>query len=446
MIPGFCRRLLLGVALTMTAVSTARATDGHLLHGVGAINSAIGGVGVASSTSILGAFYVNPAGLARFGATRFELGFEMFKPSRTISSTAGPASGSTTSSSQFVPVPAFAWSSPVRDSTVVIGLAGIGAGGFGVDYPLDPTNPILAPRPYGFGQVFSSFQLMKIVPAVAMKASALRLGFAVNADWASLAVDPMPTAAPAVDPGPDGVPNTPDDRAYYSRATDASGSFGIGFQAGLQYDVLGDFVSVGLSYVSPQRFQSFEFSGVYENPNLASFNTPRTISFAMDSPAIYGAGVAIHAMDSFFWGFDAKYVTYAQTRGFKESGFAADGAVQGFGWENIWTLSTGLEFQPASRVVTRLGYNHSGNPIPDALSMFNAPAPAVVQHHATLGLGYRFEGGFGVDVAYYHAFENSIAGPMQTPAGPMPGTQVRSSLSENSILMGFSYAPGAAKK
>jgi hypothetical protein len=35
---------------------------------------------------------------------------------------------------------------------------------------------------------------------------------------------------------------------------------------------------------------------------------------------------------------------------------------------------------------------------------------------------------------------------MLTPAGPMLGTRVESSLSENSVLMGFSYAPGALQK
>lgn len=335
----------------------------------------------------------------------------------------------------------------MHDGNVVIGVAGIGAGGFGVDYHLDATNPILAPRPYGFGQVFSNFQLMKIIPAVALKASpSFRLGLAINADWASLSVDPMPTAAPAVDPGPDGIPNTADDRAYYSRATDASGSFGIGFQAGLQYDVIRDLASVGLSYVSTQRFHKFEFGGVFENPNLPNFNTARTIKFAMDAPAIYGAGIAIRPSERLFWGFDAKYLAYGHTRGFEESGFAADGSVRGFGWQSIWTLGTGLEFQPTAHFVARVGYNHSGNPIPNAMTMFNAPAPAVVQHHATAGFGYKFTGGFGLDVAYYRAFENSITGPMQSPAGAMPGTLVKSSLSENSILMGFSFAPGRPNK
>ena len=435
---------LLSVAAAVLAVTRpASATDGHFLHGVGAVNSAMGGVAVARSSSILGAFYTNPAGLANFGGTRMELGFELFRPDRTVSSTMGPMAGSTNSSSEFTPIPAFGWSHALKGERVVVGVAGIGVGGFGVDYHTDPSNPILMPRPLGFGAVFSSFQLMKIIPAVAVRAtSRLHVGFAANVDWASLAVDPMPIASPAVDPGPDGVPYTADDRAFYSRATDADGAYGFGVQAGVQYAITPT-VSLGVSWVSPQRFQKFEYGAVYENPNRPDFNTPRTITFAMDVPAVYGAGLAYTPSSRLTTGLDAKYITYASTRGFKASGFASDGAVRGFGWDNIWSFATGMELRATKQLTARAGYNYSGNPVPDDLTMFNMPAPAVVQHHATFGLGYAMASGFGVDVGYYRAFKHSISGPFQSLAGPVPSSSVTSSMSENSFLIGFSYSPTA---
>jgi long-chain fatty acid transport protein len=420
--------------------SAALATDGHFLHGIGAINSAMGGVGVAASSSILGAFYVNPAGLLAFPGTATELGFELFKPTRSLSSRAGPASGSTSSGSQFVPIPAFGWSRELVAEALVVGVAGLGVGGFGVDYPVDAANPLLSPRPNGFGEIYSNFSLMKIIPAVAYRLTPrLRLGAALNIDWASLAVDPMAVAAPAVDPGPDGTPGTADDRAYYSRATDAYGSFGIGAQVGLQYAVTPT-IALGLAYTTPQKFHQFEYDAVYENPNLPSYNTPRTIRFAMDVPAVYAAGVAWIPGRTTSFGLDGKYITYASTRGFRESGFAADGAVKGFGWKSIWSVASGAQYRPTDQAALRVGYNYSGNPIPPELTMFNAPAPAVVQHHLTLGAGYMFDG-FGVDVGYYHAFRNTITGPFQTLAGAAPGTSVSSSLAESSFLIGVTYGP-----
>ena len=427
--------------LAVAVPNVARATDGHFLHGVGAINSAMAGVGVASPTSLLGAFYVNPAGLLAFKGTSTELGFELFKPDRTLNSTVGTLSGSTASTSEFVPIPAFGWSRELRKDELTVGVAGLGIGGFGVDYPTDPTNPSLAPRPYGFGAIYSNFSLMKIIPALAFRPTGnVRVGVALNVDWASLAVDPMPTAAPAVDPGPDGTWQTRDDRAFYSRATDAAGSFGIGAQVGVQIAVHPQ-VALGLAYTTPQVFQKFKYDAVYENPNLASFNTPRTITFAMDVPAVYAAGLSFTPSSAFALGLDTKYITYHSTRGFKDQGFAPDGSVKGFGWRDIWSFSGGMQYRPVPQVALRAGYNYSGNPIPNDLSMFNTAAPAVVQHHATFGAGYTFANGFGLDAAYYHAFKNSISGPFQTPAGAMPGTSVKSSMSENSFLIGFTFSP-----
>lgn len=436
------RSFVIALAAAASLVpATARATDGHLLHGVGAINSALGGAGVAAPISILGAFYVNPAGLALFEGTNLEMGFEMMKAERSVESSFGTFSGSTTSRSEFVPIPAFGWTTSLNDGDVVVGLSGLGIGGFGVRYAADPTNPILMPRPNGFGQLYSNFSLMKIAPAVAWSASdKLKLGIALNIDWASLAVDPMPTAAPAFDPGPDNRPGTQDDRAYYSGAAHADGVFGGGIQAGLLYQATPQF-AFGLSYASPQVFQDFEYDAVYENPNLPNYNTARTFSFAMDVPAIYAAGIALTPNDRLSIALDGKYITYASTNGFKEKGFNPDGSVKGFGWDNIAVVAAGVQFKANDVVTLRGGYNFSQNPIPDEQSMFNIPAPAIIQHHATFGLGFQVTKEIQLNLGYYRAFENSITGAIYRPNGALPGTSVTNSMYEDSILMGFTFSP-----
>ena len=428
------------VGLLVLSPSSAHATNGHFLHGVGAINSALGGTGVASNTSLLGAFFVNPAGLASFSGTHIEMGFELLRPERTVSSSFGPFSGSTTSVSAFTPIPAFGFSTWLNDR-VAVGVAGLGIGGFGVEYPADASNPILMPRPNGFGEVYSNFQMLKIAPAVAWKASSkLRLGVALNVDWASLAVNPMPTAAPAVDPGPDGKPFTADDRAYYSSGAHAGTAFGFGMQAGLQYQVDEKF-SVGLAYTSPQFFDDFKYQAVYENPNLSSFNTARTFSFRMDAPPIYAVGLAYAPTTTVRTAVDLKYLGYSSTKGFSASGYNADGSVKGFGWKDIAVVAVGVEYDATEQLTVRGGYNYSGNPIPAALSMYNIPAPAIVQHHLTGGLGYKLRSGVAINIAAYKAFENSISGPIQRPNGAVPGTTVTNTLNETSFLIGFSFTP-----
>lgn len=438
-----CAVAIFAIAVLLPA--KASATDGHFLHGVGAINSAMGGAGVAAPQDLLGAFYVNPAGLMAFDGTRVDLGFELFRPDRELSSAAGPMSGSTRSSSSFVPIPAFGFSTRLSNRNVVVGLGGFGVGGFGVNYPVDPTNPILAPRPYGFGQIFSNFQLLKITPSIAAAVTdRLWVGFSANIDWASLAVDPFPAASPAADPGPDGKPFTQDDRAYYSSASASDGSFGFGFQSGVIYKAAEN-LSLGASYTSKQLFHDFVYNSSFANPNLPTFGTARTIRFAMDIPAVTSAGVAFRPSRSVVLAGDVRYIQYESTDGFRDSGFAPDGRVLGFGWKNIAVIATGAQVMANERTTFRFGYNYSGNPIPDNLSMFNTPAPAVVQHHATIGAGYNLTNSVAVNAGYYHAFRNSITGPFHTPAGPAPGTSVTNSLKENSFLVQFSLGTRKAR-
>lgn len=432
---------LTGMLLLATAAPVA-ATDGHFLHGVGAVNSAMGGAGVAAPRSLLGAFYLNPAGLMGFGGTRVEFGFELFKPDRTVSSSAGPFSGSTTSKSEWVPIPAMGFSARLAGDRVVVGLGGLGVGGFGVDYPASTSNPILAPRPFGFGQVFSNYQLLKITPAVAFAVSdRLWLGAALNVDWASLTVDPMPVAAPAGDPGPDGLPQTADDRAFYSRATASDGVFGFGVQAGVIWRP-NDLVSVGAAFTSRQSFGDFEFNSMYENPNLPNYGTPRTITFGLDVPMVLAAGVALNALPSLSLVGDIRYIFYERTRGFEvpASGpFNADGSVAGFAWKNISAIALGAELQASDRIALRGGYNYSENPVPDEWSMINVPAPAIVQHHATFGIGVKASRRLEISAAYYRALENSGSGPLYGPTGPIAGTSVQNSLEEQSLLVQFTF-------
>jgi len=428
-------------ALLVSTSSDARATDGHFLHGVGAVQSAMGGAGTAAATDVLGALYLNPAALMAFDGTRVELGFEMFKPARTVSSSFGSFSGSTDSKTDYVAIPAFGWSTKLNNEKIVLALGGLGIGGFGVDYPQDNTNPILGPRPSGFGQVFSNYTLLKVTMAAAWAVTPkFWVGGALNVDWATLTVDPAPFAAPDVSFGEDGQPGTPDDQAFYSRATATDGTWGAGFQLGLFYE-FNDMFSAGLSYTSQQWFDDFEWNAMYENPNnTETFGQARVLQFGLDVPAVASGGIAVQALPNLLLTGDARYIFYENTPGFDQQGFNADGSVKGFGWKNIWVFAGGLEWRPMEKLALRGGYNYSQNPIPDSQSFFNIPAPAIVQHHATVGLGFLVTRRISIDLAYYKAFSNSITGPFVFPQGEIPQTSVTNELSESSILLAFRFA------
>jgi long-chain fatty acid transport protein len=438
------RYLVLTSTMLALAIGTrdVSATDGHFLHGVGAINAAMGGAGVAAPRSLLGTFYLNPSGLLAFSGTRMEFGFELFKPHRSVTSDAtalGFGAGTTASNSEFSPIPAMALTNRVSNR-IVVGVGALGIGGFGVDYP-DAENPVLVPQPYGYGAVYSNYQFLKIAPAVAFAVTdRIWVGGAVNIDWASLAVRPFPIAAPAVDPGPDGTWGTADDRGYYSSAANSDGAFGAGFQLGVLAKV-SDRVSIGASYTSPQWFEEFQYNGAFEDPNLPNYLAPRSLTFRLDAPAVYAAGVALTPARGLTLAADGRYITYASTNGFRDAGFNADGSVKGFGWRNIWVGSFGVDWEATGLLALRAGYNVTENPVPDSLSALNVPAPAIVKHHLTLGAGLRLSPMLELSGAYYHAFQNGITGSMLRPRGPVPGTSVTNELSEDSFLMQFTVTP-----
>ena len=440
---------LLTVALMTGAAFApgASATDGHFMHGVGAVNSSMGGVGIAMPRDVLGAFYTNPAGLMAFDASRAEFSFEMFKPTMSVSSVHPMGfAGSTEGTTSWTPIPALAWATPVGEK-VVVGLGGLGIGGFGVNYAASPVsnqgvpdNPILAPTTGGgFGQVYSNFQLMKIAPAVAFELSeSFWFGVAFNFDWASLSVMPAPMTHPDIGQGM--TPQGPGQLPFYPDATAADAAFGVGFQAGLTW-LISDAWSVGLAYTSPQWFQDFEWNSTNKAPGSQGFGMPRTFTFAMDVPATYGGGLAFSG-ETFNWGADLKYITYESTDGFKVDQvppFNQDGSVAGFGWSNIMVLATGLEWWATDAFALRGGYNYSDNPIGSDVSFFNIPAPAVVQHHITGGMGWRFAESIELQLAYYHVLENSVSGSMYGPTGAIPGSDVTNTMSENSFVLGFSF-------
>ena len=425
------KRMFLALLAVASMATPAAATDGHYLHGVGAVNSSMGGAGVAAPRSLLGTFYLNPAGLMAFDGYRIEFGFEMFKADRTVASNLpGLGSGSTRSKSEYTPIPAMGVSYRLNNDKVVVGLGAVGVGGFGVDYPQDNTNPVLGPAPNGFGQVYSNYSYLQIAPSIAWAVTPkLWLGGAVNVNWASLAVVPNPTASPAASMA-NGMPVL-----YYSDAAASDGAFGFGFQLGAMYKI-NDIISLGASYSSTQVFDEFVWNSVYKNPNLTTFGQARVDSFQMDAPAVIAGGIGLNPLPGLSLAGDVRWITYSSTEGFEKSGFDPTGKVLGFGWEDIMVIAVGGEYWVTESFALRAGYNHSDNPIPDDLSFYNIPAPAIVQDHFTFGLGLKPGRRSEISLGYYYVPENSQSGPLPNPMVP-PGSTVTNKMTESSLLIQF---------
>src|SRR5262245_5156358 len=120
--------LLLSCGLLLAAVP-AWAANGHLLHGIGAVNSAMGGAGVALPHDALGALQANPALLAGLDGHRFEFSAEYVTAKNSVSSNVGPFAGRTAETGDSSVIPAFGWTRHASGSRFALGMGFLGLAG-----------------------------------------------------------------------------------------------------------------------------------------------------------------------------------------------------------------------------------------------------------------------------------------------------------------------------
>ena len=421
---------LLALGFCLVSARPAAAGNGHFLHGVGAVNSALGGAGVALPNDALGALHLNPALLARLDGSRFQFSIESLDQKNAVESHIGPFSGRTEDEGDDAAIPSFGWTHRNKDGHTAIGMGFLGLAGFTVDYPQDPSNPILSPQPNGLGRFYSNYQLLRIPSAVAVRVNdKLSLGASFNLAHASLAGDPVGFAAPDC-AGPN--------NCFFPRV-DTDSAYGWGVQVGVHYQATSAW-ALGASYTSETKFQDFEWNSTHANPSLPNFGTGRKIRFELGAPATVVAGVAWTPSDHLQVAFDAKRIFYSSTPGFGDSGInPATGAIRGPGWEDIDVFALGVQIEPTERVTLRAGFNKSDNPIPDDQTFFSLFAPGVFENHAAAGLGFRACDILTLDLAYYRAFKNEGKGPIFTAAGPIPGASVKQEMASDSIILTLSF-------
>ena len=189
----------------------------------------------------------------------------------------------------------------------------------------------------------------------------------------------------------------------------------------------------GASLKSPQWFQSFDYN------SKTQIGAPQSPVLNVDAPLIASLGTAYTGIERVLIAVDARYLDYHNTRGFSQAGFGPNGAINGLGWNDIFALSAGTQYKMTDAASMRVGYSFSTNPIPSGNTFYNIASPLVIQQGATIGGSYNVTQNFKVSLTYAHFFENSITGPMISPAGAIPGTSVTSKASADSVTAGASF-------
>ncbi len=417
----------LSLALAALAAPAAWAGNGHTLHGVGAVNSSMGGAGVALPIDTLGGLLLNPALMAQMDGSRFAFSAEYNEAGNSVSSSVatpvGTFSGTTDEAGDTALIPAFGFTHHKKGSRFGYGVGFLGLAGFGADYPQDSTNPLLAPQPQGFGRVYSNYQLLKVPNALAWQLSdRFSFGVSLNVARAALTANPAGFAAPDCS-GPQGP--------CFFPSVNTDSAWGTGLGLGLLYRITPT-LALGASYNTEMEFEDFEWNSAHANPSLANFGTARTIKLQLNMPAVAIVGLGWTPNDRLAVALDGKYINYEDTEGFKDV----------LGFEDVNVIMLGVQYRVAPKLALRGGYNKGDNPIPDERAFFTVATPAIFEDRYCLGLGLQATENMNLDVAFYHVNENEITGPFVGPTGPVPGTSVTTAMEMDSVVVTFNFALG----
>jgi long-chain fatty acid transport protein len=385
----------------------------------------MGGAGVALGIDTLGGLLLNPALATQQDGSHFAFSAEYNTATNAVSSTVptpvGPFSGKTDDFGDTALIPAFGWVHHTRGSNFAYGIGFLGLAGFGTDYPQDPSNPILAPQPNGFGRVYSNYQLLKVPTVLAWKLSdAFSFGLSLNVARATLEADPAGFANPDCS-GPAGP--------CYFPHVNADSAWGYGAGVGVLYHFNPSF-ALGASYNSKTTFQDFVWHSAVANPGLPAYGTNRKISLQLDLPAQAVVGLGWTPNEKLAVGIDGKWINYEDAAGFKDV----------LGFKDITVGEIGLQYKATDRFAVRAGYNHSEVPIPPARTFLTVEVPAVFVNHYCVGLGFRATDALTLDLAYYQVPNSTVTGPFLGPTGPVPGTSVTTRSGMKSVVATFNFA------
>lgn len=405
--PRTLRTGFLSLSVLLLGSSSAWAQPGLALPGAGAVQGGMAGVSTATPLDAVGALYWNPAAIGRLGRNEVSISGSFVYPDISVFSSRPRldgtiAFGRTRSDNGFPLVPSIGVVSKLDDdSPYTFGFGLIALGGGGVNFPADPSNPVLAPTgPLGqvvLSSTFSNLQLLQLNPTISYQATdRLVVGVGPTVDITTVSFNPAYFAPPNQIPG---LPNT------FLTATDARPYWGGGVRVGAVY-ALTDAFDVGFGYTTPQWLETWRF---YSNDNLGN---PRTLSLKATLPAIYSWGLAWRGIERLTLGVDLRYFDYKNTDLFGTA--VRDG---GLGWDSAFAVAIGGNYQVTDRVAVRAGYQYNTNPLENTSTLFNLQSPAIIQNVITVGASLGLTDALTLSLGYAYGFQNSITGTVtQVPS------------------------------
>jgi len=430
--------LIVCSAVTVLATLTSDVHgQGLIVPSAGPINSSMAGASTAAPVDF-GASYWNPAILSALEDQEVLIGSALAFPSTHLQSGLAADSvggifpptgryGESRSDSGVGAGLATGFSFRFQeDSPLTVGLGVFGLAGGVVNFAGSYSTPILTPRQppnfFGVGPIYSNLSFLSIAPMASLQLTdRLALGGGPIITSGSVSLDPAFFAAGPK--GPLGLPTFPS-------ATNGRPYWGAGFQAGLFYELNQNW-NLGFSYKSPIWQERWDWNSTL--PTLA----PRRIGIQASLPEIISWGVAYKGLPKTLIDVDLRYFDYANTELFGQK--VVDG---GLGWQSVFAVAIGGQYQATDRLTIRAGYLYNTNPIRSVTTLFNIQAPGIIQNTLSLGASYQVTENVTASLAWMHGFRNDIQGPILQ----VPGSTVRLDTQLDTLWLGVNIKFGPLKK
>ena len=427
----FTRRFWAIAPIAWCIATTRVSGQGIYLTGIGPVNQSMAGAAVAAPLDAAGAIAWNPATMHGLARSEMSLGLGAVLPTVELGSSAFGMSGTTMGEPGVMPVPTMAFVAKSDENRLAFGLGVSGIGGFSTNFPASSlanpatANPILTPQPpngAGVGRVFSHAQIYQITPAFSYAVTErLFVSVGPNLDVMAIQADPLFFAPP----------NPTTGGAVYGPGTGTRFAWGGGFVAGIYFNTDSHW-RLGASYKSEQWFEPLRF-----NSNDLVGN-PVFRKATLNLPSITSVGASYTGFQQLLYAVDLRWYDYDSADGFNGSGYRADGSVAGLGWNGVFSISNGLQYQLTDYLSLRCGYTFIDNPIPASQEQFNVGSPLIMQHFFSVGGSYLVHQNVAAHVSYTHGFEAELTGPYVLPGGPVPGTSITSTTSADLLIVGLS--------
>ena len=434
-------KLLLALAASGLATS-AFATNGYFAHGIGVKAKAMGGAAIAFAEDGFGAA-ANPANLSQV-KDGYSLGVSAFAPDRGVGTTAAWSAGSSVNgntpgaagayagneAADAFAIPEFAYSKRYNDK-INWGVVVYGNGGMNVDYG----------RPmYDSGaNTTSNLEQLFIAPTISYKlndqhtvAASLNLVYqtfkATGLNWFAAYTQTCDfngttCATGGTNPGGHGT----DD------------STGVGARLGW-LGTLTDSVTVGAFYQPKTSMDKF-----------TAYKDLFAQGGGFDIPETYGVGIAIKASPKTSVALDVVQINYGGIKSLANlndhnpgTGTATTTDLgtengKGFGWSDMTVYKLGVAHQLDDKTVIRAGWNYGKQPISSTQLDFNLLAPAVVEHHITMGLTRALDKESEISIHAMYA-PNVTLSSTDSNAADGNGTAYMNKLEMSQIEIGVQYS------